>query len=490
MSDDFGAFAPAFHAVQWQSGGNSKFFRGSVSFKHNMRNRFAVQAPGQPDPIIIHGLVLIQQVCLALVAQVAAVTLAVVLFKPLARVLPVDSPGVRILFALASLSSTLSIFLSDAKRSRRSVQLSRFFSVLTALIALAVICASAFHVPSDLYVLMNAGGASPGNDSMVLWPATGFALLGVLMIPTPASNAIVTHLADICNWGLCLLTLSLFSQYMFSVLHIYGVPTVHFTSPVTLACLVPLTVVATLRQAEHGAFSIFLGYGFGGKIARFLSPIIILLPFLREAARARLIGAHLIPASYVVAVLTSMSTGLAFVLLLFLAWRLNQMERKIYDFSLRDELTGLYNLRGFYILAEQGLRMANRSQMPFSVMFLDLDNLKEINDRLGHGTGSMALVETAKLLNTTFRETEVIGRVGGDEFVVAGTFDQSACGKILDRLYADTMLYNAKTSERFILSFSVGCATSESSRRQSLSDLVAHADNAMYAEKRSKKVHS
>jgi diguanylate cyclase (GGDEF)-like protein len=112
---------------------------------------------------------------------------------------------------------------------------------------------------------------------------------------------------------------------------------------------------------------------------------------------------------------------------MLLVWYIKGMENEIHDLSLRDELTGLYNLRGFKILAVQALRLAQRSNAPFSVLFIDLDDLKRINDFHGHGVGSAALNETGELIKTTFRETDVIGRVGGDEFAVAGQFNDFGC---------------------------------------------------------------
>jgi len=100
------------------------------------------------------------------------------------------------------------------------------------------------------------------------------------------------------------------------------------------------------------------------------------------------------------------------ILLLALVWRINSMEMEIHVLSLRDEFTGVYNLRGFSLLAEQVLHLAQRSQLPLSVLFVDLDDLKEINDSFGHDVGSTYLIEIAEILKETFRETDVIGRVG------------------------------------------------------------------------------
>ncbi len=446
--------------------------------------------PDQPDPTVLHRLYFVQQVCLAVVAQIAVITLAVWLFTPLAHLMPTISTGMSVHFAVAALFSALSFFFSESGRSRRMLLLSRIFAVLTALVTIAVFLEPTLHSSSGLDAFVHAGQAAHAalsRGGVPLRPATAFALLAIVMILVRATNPLIVHIADILTSCLCLLVLILFSEYLFGALRFFGLSTASLTSPQTLACLVPLTVVAALRQAEHGVFSIFLGPGIGSKIARILSPILIALPFLREAGRARLVNSHLIPASYATAILASSATGTAFVLLLFLAWRINSMEKKIHDLTLRDELTGLHNLRGFYLLAEQALRLARRSQTPFSVLFIDLDNLKQINDKLGHNMGSAALAETAKLLNVTFREVDVIGRIGGDEFVVAGQFSQAASAAVIQRLHAASAMRSSEAGKRFTLSFSIGCATTDGNAHESLEDLVTQADNAMYQEKRLKK---
>jgi diguanylate cyclase (GGDEF)-like protein len=247
--------------------------------------------------------------------------------------------------------------------------------------------------------------------------------------------------------------------------------------------------VAVLRRAENGAFSIFLGSGIGGKIARVLGPILLVLAFLREAGRARLVDTLQIPENYATAMLASIATAVSFVLLLFLTWRIQAMEMEIHDLSLRDELTGLHNLRGFHLLAEQALRLAQRSQMQLSVLFIDLDNLKEINDSLGHSTGSAFLVETAALLKGTFREADVLARVGGDEFAVVCQCSSVAISIAAQRLEAGCAARNDEASRRFPFSFSVGYVTSSENAHQSLKELLAEADKAMYEEKRRKKLH-
>jgi diguanylate cyclase (GGDEF)-like protein len=177
---------------------------------------------------------------------------------------------------------------------------------------------------------------------------------------------------------------------------------------------------------------------------------------------------------------------IALALLIIVSWQIRQLEWEIQSLSLRDELTGLYNLRGFQLLAEQALRMAQRSHMPFSVLFVDVDDLKQINDRLGHAVGSQVLIDTAIFLQAQFRETDVMGRIGGDEFAVAGQFSADAIDLAEERLEAQSAGAESEGGAR--LSLSMGHITADLRRHETLQDLLDRADAAMYQRKRTKKL--
>ena len=195
----------------------------------------------------------------------------------------------------------------------------------------------------------------------------------------------------------------------------------------------------------------------------------------------------MVPTHYATAVLTSVATIISFVLLLLLARLIDRMQHEIHDLTLRDGLTGLYNFKGFNLFADQAFRLARRAHLPFGVLFVDMDNLKIINDELGHSAGSVSLVETAKLLIGTFRETDVIGRFGGDEFVVAGQFDSSEITAAIERLRSGAATRTQLAGNRFFLSLSIGYAATDHSAEETLKSIVSRADNAMYKEKRAKK---
>ncbi|MGH9945466.1 MAG: diguanylate cyclase [Pyrinomonadaceae bacterium] len=157
--------------------------------------------------------------------------------------------------------------------------------------------------------------------------------------------------------------------------------------------------------------------------------------------------------------------------------------------SLTDELTGLYNRRGFYTLAEQQVKIARRTGGRFLVFYADMDGLKAINDTLGHHAGSQAIAEVGRVLRETFRESDIVARLGGDEFV-ALMLDSSedAEGPVLQRL--EERLKEAKDGRagRFPVALSVGFAFfSPEGGSESLEEALHRADQMMYANKRSRR---
>ena len=168
-----------------------------------------------------------------------------------------------------------------------------------------------------------------------------------------------------------------------------------------------------------------------------------------------------------------------------------ERQRRVTDLrgmALVDELTGLYNRRGFLALARQQLRIAGRVGAAVSQVYVDLDGLKQINDRLGHRIGDRALVETADLLRETFRDADVIARIGGDEYAVL-TVEGATSGSdaMLERLRDRLARRNALADRRYPLSLSVGIARAEAGSGESVDELLGRADAWMYEQKRGKR---
>jgi diguanylate cyclase (GGDEF)-like protein len=444
----------------------------------------------EPDLDLLNKLVWIKRVSLAVVAGIAVVTLAGWLLPALGRILPNGWQYMKVGVALAALLSVLCLLLAAPKRSRRCHRLSLVLALLVTLMGAFVLIGYALQASHavDKLPLFVRGFSSLLSERMSPPTAAGFALLGIQMLLIRARKRVANHVADLFAFLLLLLLLILVSGYAFGAMRMFvGSPSL-MPSPQSLLCLLLLTVAAILPRAEDRVFAIFVGRGIGSRIARVIAPILLVLPFLREICRTRMMQTQRIPEQYASAILASVATMLAFVLLIILARRIHKMEMEIHNLSLRDTLTGLFNLRGFYLLAEQARRLAHSNQLPFSVLYIDVDNLKQINDSLGHKVGSAFLAETAEIIGATFRETDVLGRIGGDEFAVASQSGQAAITAAAERLRAACASRNRETGRQFALSFSVGYATSVENKKQSLEDLLIEADTAMCEEKRRKKL--
>ena len=159
------------------------------------------------------------------------------------------------------------------------------------------------------------------------------------------------------------------------------------------------------------------------------------------------------------------------------------LQAELSSLALTDELTGLYNRRGFLCLSDVQLKLARRSGCDMALFFIDVDGLKRINDTFGHSEGDTALLRTAEVLRMTFRKSDILARLGGDEFgalaVEASGYSKAA---ILARLCEN--LEAVRSLElRYSLSLSVGVAQF-SSEKVSIAELMRQADQAMYRAKR------
>jgi len=161
------------------------------------------------------------------------------------------------------------------------------------------------------------------------------------------------------------------------------------------------------------------------------------------------------------------------------------MEDKLLALSITDQLTGLYNRRGFLTLAEQQLRVSDRTKKGLVLIFADLDGMKKINDTYGHLEGDKALINAAEVLKEVFRESDVTARIGGDEFAVLAIKTSKAYPNILiNRLQHQLDIRNLKKGSLGYFSMSIGLAEYNPDNPGTLDDLMSEADTRMYEQKR------
>jgi diguanylate cyclase (GGDEF)-like protein/PAS domain S-box-containing protein len=164
-----------------------------------------------------------------------------------------------------------------------------------------------------------------------------------------------------------------------------------------------------------------------------------------------------------------------------------QRTEELRALAVEDPLTHLNNRRGFLHLAEQQIKFAHRTRKSLLLFFIDVDNMKWINDTLGHKEGDLALIETGNVLREVFRESDIIGRVGGDEFaVLAIAAPENEAQAMMKRLRDRVGARNSQPGRRYELSFSAGLAGYDPEAPVPLDELIARADGLMYEDKRNK----
>ncbi|MGO9612340.1 MAG: diguanylate cyclase [Dissulfurispiraceae bacterium] len=161
-----------------------------------------------------------------------------------------------------------------------------------------------------------------------------------------------------------------------------------------------------------------------------------------------------------------------------------RMEEELRALSLKDELTGLYNRRGLVTFAEHLLKMANRLKRGIFLLYADLDNMKIINDTYGHQEGDKVLVEIANILKENYRNSDVVARIGGDEFVVVpvGVAGDDE-GALAERLRKSIETNNLQRKRSYNLSLSAGIAFYDPENPCSIEELLLRGDRLMYEQK-------
>ena len=167
---------------------------------------------------------------------------------------------------------------------------------------------------------------------------------------------------------------------------------------------------------------------------------------------------------------------------------LRSLNYRLREQSFADELTGLYNRRGFTALASQELKVSLRAKRNAVVFYIDLDGMKQINDKLGHEAGDGALLEAASVIRNTFRDSDIPARMGGDEFsVLAIEANEAQAVSLMKRLQSNVVEANAESGRAFLLALSAGYVVFHPESPRPLAELITLADEAMYADKRRRK---
>lgn len=168
---------------------------------------------------------------------------------------------------------------------------------------------------------------------------------------------------------------------------------------------------------------------------------------------------------------------------------LENLNQELHNLSIIDDLTGLYNRRGFYVQSDICYNFASINNKSLILFYGDLDGLKNINDNFGHKSGDEALKATAKLLQKSFRNSDILSRLGGDEFTAIATNIDSAytLNIILERIEFIFKEFNESDSLPFDISISIGYSQYTPNSKMHIDELIQEADSKLYEEKKRKK---
>jgi diguanylate cyclase (GGDEF)-like protein len=167
--------------------------------------------------------------------------------------------------------------------------------------------------------------------------------------------------------------------------------------------------------------------------------------------------------------------------------QLMEAKDKLQQLATSDPLTGLLNRRGWLPVAEHELNVARREERPLALAFVDVDGLKAVNDEYGHGVGDLLIKEVAALLRDTVRASDLVARVGGDEFCVLMTSESAVDPEVVvARLEHSVEWANSLPGRSYPISVSIGTASWNGLHDESIDDLMRRADGVMYDCKRAK----
>jgi len=164
-----------------------------------------------------------------------------------------------------------------------------------------------------------------------------------------------------------------------------------------------------------------------------------------------------------------------------------EREISMLNIATMDDLTKIPNRRGFKLFAQQGLNFSTRHGYPATLVYFDIDDFKSINDQYGHDEGDKALISFANLMKDTFRTSDVIGRVGGDEFVVLlNDSSKQQADNAVAKFSNVLEEYNINSRNLYSISFSFGAVKFDPRKHESLQAMMKECDSIMYANKKLK----
>ncbi|TJY58274.1 GGDEF domain-containing protein [Sinimarinibacterium sp. CAU 1509] len=389
--------------------------------------------------------------------------------------------------AACLLLGAASAALQSPDASTRQGHIGRLLALIIVLLSAATLAEWFTQLPVsiDQWAVRDPYATRPGR--MSIQTSFGFLLVGITLGCIRFEKGVCGLVSD----ALSILVLGLVSVvaagYLFDATHLFGTDALTRMSPQTLIGFACMAFVFGVRRARQGYSDVLVGIGIGSRIARLLLPVGLLTPVLLAIAQTYVVARGWLDPAYAAALRAAILSMLILLLVLWMAHRINDLEAELRTASLTDELTGISNRRGFTVLAEQMLRGERRNAGAATLYFIDIDGLKTVNDRQGHEAGSALIRTVADVLRSEFRDSDVIGRIGGDEFCVLVSGSMRSSEDTIQRLRQRARGIRELRQLPFEVRFSIGAAAVDPMQEGALETAMRDADQRMYAIKKQRK---
>jgi diguanylate cyclase (GGDEF)-like protein len=375
-----------------------------------------------------------------------------------------------------------------------------FFGALVVSIGAITVIEYVFGLDVRIDQLFFREGTGYSTGRMPPITAMTFVVLGLALLLLDWETRPVQRPAQMLSLWAVFATIMSLSGYINGAAAIYGSFSYTQTAAYMALVLFMMSAAIFFARPRVGIAGDLTGRYLGSATARRFLPAVIIVPIL--AAWIRVLGQRAGFFGTELGFAWNVTTNVATLSLLvwLYARQLNRTEESLeevreakdflHDASLKDELTGLYNRRGFLTFAEEQIKLACSGRRELLVVFADVDGLKAINDGYGHSEGDRALKKVAEVLLAVFRDTDIVARLGGDEFVVLA-LDCSLAGLVRINAHLDKMLRVVnELDDPWKLSISLGTVHVDSKHQLSIGDLLSKADKMMYEQKREKLVEA
>ncbi len=434
----------------------------------------------EPDPGVLACVSFMEKVLPIAVMVIGAGVLTLWIFPQAAVFAPAGWSQMTAVTAVGMLLAASSLLLLQPPESIASAHAGTVAAVAVASLGAAVLIV-------DLSEVSGLGGVADHLPSPQT--ALGFVLTGVALLLSNQRKDGWWRLADTCSVVFVVLLLFLLGRYVFNAIGLVGIGESRQMSPHTLLSFFSIAaVVAARRAASPGYLSVLGNGGFGSRMTRCVLPFVVAAPFAVLGLVRYLGDARILAEADANAIAAPLTAVVVLGVVMWMARPINRLERALRRQSITDPLTGVLNRRGFETVANHALHRAARAGTSLFTLYFDLDDLKRINDTLGHDAGSEVVERFASLLVGSFRRDDVIARVGGDEFVVLAAGDRRAARSMLEKLSRKIDRANAAAAVLpGAISYSVGCAYVRPDARTQLEDFVTRADLMMHEHKMRKK---